>query len=90
MKNQNQNYDKNALSLYEEIVLNPDASMEDTFCATDNKDIKFSNATHKDLYRVATFNIPGFHHSQINYKKKQKKISKIGYCKIKAFKTTLR
>ena len=62
-----QPYDTNLVSLYDYLFLNPCAKKKDILFTEMGREIEFLKVTHKDLYRTAIFNIPGFHHSQIKW-----------------------
>ena len=61
-----QPYDQIAVSLYKNITVSPYATKEDTILIN-NKQLKFDEITHKTLYEAFTYNITGFHHSQIKW-----------------------
>ena len=61
-----QPYDQIAVSLYKNITISPYATKEDTILIN-NKQLKFDEITHKTLYEAFTYNITGFHHSQIKW-----------------------
>ena len=63
----NQPHDANAIALHDNITLNPYAKGVDLFSTVNSTDIKFTNVTHKELYKSNIYKIPGFHHSQIKW-----------------------
>ena len=60
----NQPSNAKAVSLWDNIVLNPFAKKEDTLILNNGDEIKFTHLTHKQLYEATISNLPGFHHSQ--------------------------
>ena len=60
-------FDQPALTLWNNIYIDPNAFREDTLVTYDGNALTFPMVSHQDLYVESIARIPGFHHSQIKW-----------------------
>ena len=60
-------FDRKAVTLWDDIYMNPHALKDDTLITYDGTALKFLSVTHQNLYVNSIASIPGFHHSQIKW-----------------------
>ena len=63
----NQVFDQKAVTLWDNIFMNPYVEKEDTLQTNDGTIFKFPSITHQDLYVNSIFDLPNFHHSQVKW-----------------------
>ena len=62
-----QGFDQRAVTLWDNISINPLAGKDDALFTHDSTILTFPSITHHVLYENSVSNIPGFHHSQIKW-----------------------
>ena len=63
----NHAFDQRAVTLWDNIFMNPNAGKEDVILTHNSTILKFPSITHHDLYENSVSSLPGFHHSQLKW-----------------------